>query len=479
MKGLSIRWRLTLWYGLVLSIVIAVFGTAVFVTMRHALLARADEALAGELDEISDDVQAGKEAIKLFQQLQRRFTRHEVYEFQVSRVGGEPFFQSERLKPRRFSVPAIPGSLKHLDFESVALGTESVSIESLGRLRLMSRLVPGPDGPLVVQTAMPLASIDQELAELLTVLLLAGPLALVCALGGGYVLARQALAPVDRIVQTADRITATQLDRRIEVVSTDDELGRLARTLNGMIARLERSFEEIRRFSADAAHELRTPIAVLRTEAEVALRQPREPEQYRAILEDQLEELERLSRLADRLLFLCRGDAGLVPLARRPVDLREVVENVAEHMRVVAEERGVALLAEGLSECAVSADEEQIRRLLFNLVDNAIKFTPAKGKVRIDIIRCDAEARIVVVDTGIGIPPEHLPHIFQRFYRVDPTRNSDAAGTGLGLAISRAIAEAHGGSIAIESAVGAGTRVVLTLPVSPQYPRGEPCTVSP
>jgi heavy metal sensor kinase len=467
MKGLSIRWRLTLWYGLVLAIGLAVFGVAVYVTMRHELLTRADEALGAELDEVSDDVQAAQDGTKLSRQLERRFARHEGYEFQVSGVGGEPFFQSDRLKPRRFPVPLVPGALKHLDFESVALGTENVSLDSLGHLRLMGRLIPGPDGPLVVQAATSLASIDQELTELLTVLLLSGPLALVCALGGGYVLARKALAPVDRMVQTADQITAARLDRRIEVTKTDDELGRLARTLNGMIARLERSFEEIRRFTADAAHELRTPIAVLRNEAEVALRLPREPEHYRAILEGQLEELERLSRLAERLLFLCREDAGLVPRACRPVDLREVVEDVAEHMRVVAAEKRVTLQAEGVAPCGIEGDEDQLRRLLFNLLDNAIKFTPASGTVRIETTCGDAEARIVVADSGIGIPPEHLPHVFQRFYRVDPAREPDMGGAGLGLSIARSIAEAHGGSIAVESTVGVGTRVILTLPVKP------------
>jgi heavy metal sensor kinase len=467
MKGLSIRWRLTLWYGFVLAIVLAVFGVAVHVTMRHELMTRTDEALEGELDEIADDVQAAKDGTKLSRQLERRFARHEGYEFQVSRVAGEPFFQSDRLKPRRFSVPPVPASLKHLDFENVPLGTENTSVESLGHLRLMGRLVPGPDGPLVVQVATSLASIDQELTQLLTVLLLSGPLALVCALGGGYVLARKALAPVDRMVQTADQITAARLDRRIEVTNTDDELGRLARTLNGMIARLERSFEEIHRFTADAAHELRTPIAVLRNEAEVALRLPREPEHYRGVLEDQLEELERLSRLADRLLFLCREDAGLVPRARRPVDLREVVDDVAEHMRVVAEEKGVTLQAEGVAACSTAGDEDQLRRLLFNLLDNAIKFTPASGTVKVETACSDAEARIVVADSGIGIPPEHLPNVFQRFYRVDPSRESDMGGAGLGLAIARSIAEAHGGSIAIESTVGIGTRVILTLPVKP------------
>jgi heavy metal sensor kinase len=269
------------------------------------------------------------------------------------------------------------------------------------------------------------------------------------------------------MVQTADQITASRLDQRIEATNTDDELGRLARTLNGMIARLERSFEEIRRFTADAAHELRTPLTVLRTEAEVALRMPREPEQYRAILEDQLEELERLSRLAERLLFLCRGDAGLVPIARQPVDLREVVDKIAEHMRVVAAEKGVALQVDGVSTAALQADEDQLRRLLFNLVDNAIKFTPAEGTVTISIFHRDAQAQVVVEDSGTGIPSEHLPYVFQRFYRVDPAREEAMSGTGLGLAIARSIAEAHGGSITIESTVGVGTRVILTLPIKP------------
>jgi heavy metal sensor kinase len=478
MKGLSIRWRLTLWYGLVLATVIAVFGGAVYIAMRHEMLSRTDGALAAELDEISEDIQAAKDWPRLSEQLKRRFARHEVYEFQVSRVDGGLLFQSNQLKPMRFPVPAIPGSLKHLDFESVSLGTQDVTLKSLGHLRLMTGLVPGPDGPIVVQAATALASIDRELAELLSVLLLSGPLALACALGGGYMLARKALSPVTRMVTTADQITAARLDRRIDVPQSDDELGRLARTLNGMIARLERSFEEIRRFTADAAHELRTPIAVLRNEAEVALRMPREPEQYQAILEDQLEELERLSRLADRLLFLCRGDAGLLPIANEPVELREIVADVAEHMRLVAEEKGVTLHTRGTTPCPIQGDEDQLRRLLFNLLDNAIKFTSARGSVTIETACTEEKMGIAVSDTGIGIPPEHIPHVFQRFYRVDPARGPDMGGTGLGLAIARSIAEAHGGSLTIESTVGIGTRVILTLPAKPRHQRGVPCSVS-
>jgi heavy metal sensor kinase len=317
---------------------------------------------------------------------------------------------------------------------------------------------------VVAQVAATLTPVDHELAELLAVLLLTGPLALAGALGGGYLLARTALAPVDRMAAAADQITATKLDQRLEVPNPDDELGRLARTLNGMIARLERSFGEIRRFTADAAHELRTPLAVMRNAAEVVLRAPRDPEQYRRVLEEMLEEIARLTGLAEQLLFLCRGDAGLVPSVRRPVRLGEVIAEVAEPMQAVAGARGLTLHVGDLTPCVVQGDEDQLRRLLFNLLDNAIKYTPAGGTITVRSACPDGQVLVEVTDTGIGIAAEHLPHLFERFYQVDPARSRETNGTGLGLAICRSIAEAHGGRIAVESTVGRGTRVTLTLP---------------
>ena len=175
-----------------------------------------------------------------------------------------------------------------------------------------------------------------------------------------------------------------------------------------------------------------------------------------------------MSRLAERLLFLyCREDAGLVPMSRELVRLDETIENVAEHMRVVAEEKGVGLESDRVVPCHINGDEDQIRRLLFNLLDNAIKFTPATGTVTVESACVDAKVRIVVTDSGIGIPPAHLPHVFKRFYRVDPARGSEVVGTGLGLAIALSIAEAHSGSIEMESTVGEGTRAILTLPAEP------------
>ena len=476
MRRPSIRWRLTLWYGAVLAAVLSAFGGAVYAMMRHGLIARTDAVLAGELQEMADDVEATADWAKLSRQWARRFARRGGYEFRVSRGSGRPLLRSERLRAQGLPVPPIPSSLRRLDYESAPLGNASVDLAGEGRWRVASRLVPGPDGPVVVQVAAALAPVDHELEELLAVLLLAGPLALAGALGGGYVLARTALAPVDRMAAAADQITATRLDRRLEAPNPDDELGRLARTLNGMIARLERSFAEVRRFTADAAHELRTPLAVLRNAAEVALRTPREPEQYRRVLEEQLEEVERLTHLAEQLLFLCREDAGLVRPADRPVRLEALVCDVADHMRAVADEKGLALAVEGTDPCPVRGDEGQLRRLLFNLLDNAIKYTPAGGSVAVRCRCIEGRALVTVRDTGVGIPAEHLPRIFDRFYRVDPARGGEAEGTGLGLAIGRSIAEAHGGSIAVESTVGRGTLVTLSLPAVPSgdEPAGVP-----
>ena len=251
----------------------------------------------------------------------------------------------------------------------------------------------------------------------------------------------------------------------MQVGKHGDELDRLALTLNGMIARLERSFEETRRFTADAAHELRTPLSVIHNAAEVALSSPREADQYRRFLEDILEEEERMKRLTEQLLFLCREDAGLLPELRQPVSLEMLVRQAAEPMGELASANGLTLTVAKLSACRVAGDPDGLRRLLFNLLDNAIKYTPEGGRVEVQCECQDGSAELIVTDTGIGIPSEHIPHIFERFYRVDPARSREAGGTGLGLSICRIIAESHGGTIRLESNEGKGTRVVVTLPV--------------
>ncbi len=461
---MTIRIRMTLWYGLVLGAVIVVFGTSVYLLMAHQLRARLDAGLSQELTGLMEEVEEAMNHTRLQERLRRRFSAHELYDYQVTSPDGTVIFKSERLKAETLPSPPVPSSFKRLDFESVPLGFKDLTLGHLGRVRVSSELVPGPDSTVVIQAVTSLASDDHELSELLLILFLAGPLSLGAALGGGYLLAKKALAPVEHMARVAEEITAKHLGIRLEVPTPTDELGQLATTLNDMIARLERSFEEIRRFTADAAHELRTPLAVLRSEAEVALRMPRDSEEYRRVIETMLEEVLRLSRLAEQLLSLCREDAGLVPRVREPVQLDEVFRNVGDHMRAVAEERGLSLDAGDITPCEVLGDEEQLRRFLFNLVDNAIKFTP-KGSVSLRGELRENQVRLIVSDTGIGISAEHLPHVFERFYRVDPARGQEVEGTGLGLAIGRSIAEAHGGELQIESTLGAGTHVSLTLPV--------------
>ncbi len=462
MSTLSIRWRLTLWYGAVLALVLAVFGAAVYLMMRHALLARAGAGLLMESAEVEQEIGRATEGELLKTWLERRFAHHPGFDIQVSTAGGQSIFRSERIQDSGLPVPSRPpdpGQTLVLDRDL-----------DRGRFYISNRGVLGPDGPLVVQVAAPLAQNDRELGELLAVLWLAGFLALVGALAGGYFLARRALAPVDRMASEAGAVTAAHLDRRLQVGKHGDELDRLAATLNGMIARLQRSFEETRRFTADAAHELRTPLAVIHNAAEVALSGPHEPEENRRFFEDILEEEEQLKRLTEQLLFLCREDAGLLPEVRKPVSLDSIVLQSAEPMKELAAANGVTLRVANLRACRIAGDPDGLRRLLFNLLDNAIKYTPEGGKVEIRCRSQNGSAELTVSDSGIGIPPEHIPHLFERFYRVDPARSREAGSTGLGLSICQVITRSHGGAIRLESQPGRGTTVVVTFPLMRSEP---------
>jgi heavy metal sensor kinase len=306
----------------------------------------------------------------------------------------------------------------------------------------------------------------RALRELVTVFLALGPVALAFAVGGGYWLARKALSPVDRMAATAAEITATRLDRRLVEPATLDELGHLARTFNTMISRLQRSFDEVRRFTADAAHELRTPLAVMRTEAEVALRSQRSPDRDARVLENLVEEIERLSRLVSQLLFLCREDTGVGTNNFQTVRLDNLVRDVVDHIEVAAKEKGLDLQATLVDACDIKGDPDRLRQLFFNLLDNAIKYTPPGGSITVESRPVQGRVHVAVTDTGIGIPGEHLPHVFERFYRVDSSRSSIIDGNGLGLAICFSIAESHSGRLAIESTPGIGTRVTVLLPTS-------------
>jgi heavy metal sensor kinase len=285
------------------------------------------------------------------------------------------------------------------------------------------------------------------------------------AVGGGYFLARRALAPVSLLRRRTDEITADRLDRRLPVPNPRDELGLLAGTINEMIARLERSFAEVRRFTADASHELRTPLAVIRSEAEIALGRNSVPPEQQARLGSILEECDRLARLTDQLLALAREDAGVSRQAHKRLDLAALAAGTAETMRPLAEAGGVRLHAGSTLPVWVEGDEARLRQVFFNLLDNAIKYTPGGGEVEVRVGAADGRAVATVRDTGEGIPAEHLPRVFDRFYRVDRARSRERGGTGLGLSIARSVVTAHGGSIELDSAPGRGTTARVLLPL--------------
>jgi two-component system, OmpR family, heavy metal sensor histidine kinase CusS len=456
-RRLSIRWRLTLWYGAVLSVILLSFCGAVYLLTEHHLLALTDATLREELDELASEVSRAESLADLKAHLSLRFPDQEGYQLQVATLEGEPLFRSAGIGPSGLPHPVA------LRAESSAPAYESVNLNGHRPARLSSRVIMGPTSSLVIQAAVTLAPNVRAMRELLAVFLTIGPVALASTLAGGFWLAWKALSPVDRMASTAAEITATRLDRRLAEPEAKDELGYLAQTFNSMIARLQRSFEEVRRFTADAAHELRTPLAAMRTEAEVALRSPRSAERDARVLENLLEEIDRLTRLVSTLLFLTREGTGVNHFV--PVRLDEIVSVVCEHMKVAAREKGLDLVVKRADVCLVSGNDDRLRQLFFNLLDNAIKYSQPGGMVAVEIEAQNGQATVAVTDTGIGIAAEHLPHVFDRFYRVDRSRSSETEGAGLGLAICHSIAEAHAGRIEINSSLGSGTRVNVVIPL--------------
>lgn len=457
MKRLSIRWKMTLWYGGVLTIVLTMFGAVVFGMMRHHLFQRIDQGLNEELADVLSEIRRAINADGLKEWLNRRFAAHAGFDFLITKPNGERFFANPRLDDKEWPTPA-PTS------ESEKPYFATVPIASSGRWRIVSVKAPGPDVPLIVQVGRSLAAFEHESNELLATLLLAGPLTLLAAISGGYFLASRLLRPVQAMTKAAKIISADRLSERIVVVDADDELGELGQTLNAMIERLEQSFTEMQRFTADAAHELRTPLAIIRNEAEVALRLPRTGDDYRNVLENLLEEVQRISTMADQLLFLSRQDAGLSPKVREDVALDELLREVVQNMQLVAQAKDVAIQLTDNVPCRLNSDSRLLRRVFVNLLDNAIKYADRAGIVRVCSRLSTDDVAIQVQDDGPGISAEHQPHIFDRFYRADAARSGDGNGVGLGLSICQSIVNSLGGAIRVEGEQEKGTTVTVSLP---------------
>lgn len=455
MNQLSIRWRLTLWYGLTLTVSMGCFCLLILLFARHQSLRNVDTSLHEELTERVLEVQLAHSLSELDSQLRTRFFQHDAYDFRVVDRAGKAVFVSAGLidQPDPFQGKSF-ASAKSPTFATLALGQR-------GDYRIASMPARSELGEFIVQTMVPMRAYDAEMQSLQTIMLILLPFSLAVASIGGYLMAGRALAPVKEIATVANSITIDHLDRRVKIVNPNDEIGQLATTLNALVARLENAVNEIQRFTADASHELRTPLAALRAEAESALRSRRSPEVYEQTLKVVVDEATRLGRLTDQLLNLSRLDAGTVQFEHECVRLDALLLDVAEQLRPLAQQRNVTLTIGEVQPCEIQGDDIRLSQALFNVIENALKYTPPAGHVE---ICCHVEKRLAVIevqDTGIGISAEQLPHVFNRFYRADASRNCTVGGTGLGLSIARAAVVAHAGTIKIRSQSGTGSTATI------------------
>ena len=458
----TLRMRFALWTAGLLLAALALFGLFVYANMSRSLAAAVDETMqlvviqliaevdmAGGEPVISENPIEDPEYAQLREQgLSMRLldlTGQVVQEYGPYRDLPQPQLN--------FTVPNQPGEFTTLidpgSQVPVRVYTTPIAVED----ELVGTL----------QVAQNLEEVRRTLDLLLTTLLLGGPLIVIAAGGSWYFFAARALAPIDKITRTARHISAEDLSARLNLPETDDEVGRLAATFDSMLARLDDAFRRERQFTADASHELRTPLSAMQTILGGTLGRRRAPAEYEQALVDLGQETERMRTLTEGLLHLARSDAARQPAKLERVDLSNLLKDVIDSLRPLAEEKELKLIDhvpdEGL---ILMGDSDGLIRLFVNLLDNAIKYTQ-RGFITISArLKDDEGLAVTISDTGVGISPEHLPHVFDRFYRVDESRSKD--GIGLGLAIVRSIARAHGGDVDVDSEVGKGTTFTVHLP---------------
>jgi two-component system, OmpR family, sensor kinase len=464
----SIRFRMALWYAVLLAGALVLFGAASYVGLERYLQKSLDESLVKQARSIGDVLivninQSGEDYVN------NEITEHYSPEIngrfiRVTRADGKQIFISGLPKDGTFDPARVPPP------QLPVLRAFSHEVEMSDGHELLLHALPyeSRDGArFLIEVAAPYNQIESVLRGLLLTFSLGLPLIVALAISGGYVLMRRALRPVDEIRQKAAQITSRNLSERLPVVHTGDELERLATDLNRMIERLEESFQQINRFSADASHELRTPLTVLQGELEsIARNSSNLPAEIRDTIGSALEETHRLTKIVENLLAISRLEAGDARKQRERLDFAELARNTADQMRLLAEEKHIHLDCNGAEAVEVDADPARLKQVVVNLLDNAIKYTPESGRVSISVMKQDGRAVFEIADTGIGISPDDLPHIFDRFYRADKARSRQMGGTGLGLSIVRSICLAHDGQVKVESIEGQGSVFHIQLPLA-------------
>ncbi len=473
---MNIRWRLTIWYTAVLTLILLIFSGAVYVGLSRSLIATLDNHLkreAGQLigglkfereEEHKDDED---EEHQVRTQLELGYRPEEGVLWRILDHQGQPLID--------------PGDLAGLPVDPTLTGSDYARLEyatlpnqTLIRLYSVPFVIEGQGGG-IIQVAESYAHF-QEVERLLLLMLAIGlPFTLLAASAGGWFLASRALNPIDRITRATQQISADDLHQRLNLKLPNDEVGRLAVTFDQMLARLEDAFERQKRFIADASHELRTPLTILKGDVEVALTRPRSAAEYRETLEMVNQTSDRLTSLVEELFLLARADNHQFPLQVEQFNLAELLSQQVAQLMPRALVKNITLNLDIPETLTIMADSAKLARLFLNLLDNAIKYSQPGDSVTVKTACQNGQVCVTVTDTGPGIPPEYLPYLFERFYRVDRARSrhewvngASSSGAGLGLAIADWLAKVHGGHIEVASRVGQGTTFTVWLPLEPE-----------
>jgi heavy metal sensor kinase len=461
----SLRFRLTAWYAGLLVGALLLFGVSVYLGLERYLDSSLQRTLAAECRTIGSELLSqlrAKNAKWLESEINEAYAPEVNGHFiRVTREGGATVYLSGVPKDGAFDPSHV--SLPNSEQKE---GARKVRFEDGGQLFINATTFTAGDGTrFLVECGAPYRQVQVALHGLLVTFVIYVPLIVSLAMCGGYWLMRRSLRPVDEITDRAEGITSTNLSERLPVIRTGDELERLSVALNRMIERLDEAFQHINRFSADASHELRTPLTILQLELEGIAHNYRLDPGLVDQVGSALEETHRMSRIVDSLLAISRLDAGEVKVDKMPLDLGELAISTAEEMKLLADEKSIALHNRTSSGIHVEADRARLQEVIVNLIDNAIKYTQEGGEVEISVRRELGVALLEVTDNGPGIPPHALPHVFERFYRADKARSRESGGAGLGLSIVKAICTAHGAEVKVSSRERHGSRFSIEFPL--------------
>ena len=455
---IPLRWRLTLWYLLTLGVILLLFAAFLYWQLQRSLYDQVDATLQLAASQALINVDAEGDRIA-FQNIENPSNatqpQNDDLTFYLLATNGALVDQLGR------DTVVFPQTSLQPGYVTISTNED--------RWRIYTQAATADNAAGWVQVLQNLDPIDETLENLLTQMMIGLPLALALAGVGGLFLASRALQPIARITHTAESISGSDLNRRIQYQGPADELGRLALTFDAMLDRLQAAFERERRFTGDAAHELRTPLAALKGRIGVTLSQPRPVPEYTATLQEMEGQVDRLIHLSNDLLFMARLDQGDRPLQLESIELHNFLGAVMDQVSPLAEAKQIEMNETIPDDLTVRGDIDLLIRLFLNLLDNAIKYTPEGGQVTVAAQLENKQVNIAIADTGPGIPAEHLSHLFERFYRVEGARarrgrGNDQSGAGLGLAIAYEIVRTHGGQLAVESQLNQGTTFVVRLP---------------